>query len=79
MQEVKVTLGEQLPVGQAAVQPNARLVMVQPSAKMPDGSIRALQPYEVVVTHRVAPVDLLGAVLAGVALLVAAAMIRRAE
>lgn len=33
--------------------PNARFVLSQPSARMPDGSVRELQPYEVVVTHRI--------------------------
>lgn len=55
--ETTVTLGLQNMPGQGPIAPNARIVMVQPSATMPDGSVRELQPYEVTVVHRIHPVD----------------------
>lgn len=75
MKDVQVTLGVQNVQGPVA--PNARFVMVQPSAKMPDGSVRELQPYEVVVTHRMHAPDLIGAMLAVVALMVVSKLMER--
>lgn len=64
--ELTINFGEQ-PVGTAIKGPNARIVMVQPSAKMPDGSVRDLQPYELKVT-----VDPLTAIILGSSLVLSA-------